>query len=99
MKINLLSLFLICFICLQSQVPVSNQMSIYPNPASSGINISFSETVRTDVVVTVSDILGNKIETFKFIAGTPIYIDLSSMSLKNGLYLIKAEAGDQSFVK
>jgi hypothetical protein len=97
MKKTLLILFLVSFIGLKSQV--INQMTLYPNPATTNVNISFTEPVKTDVIVVISDILGNKIETLKYSAGTAINIDLATLNLTKGLYLFKVEAGDQNFMK
>lgn len=80
----------------QNQSP---QVSIYPNPASSQVNISFSDAVKSDVTITISDILGNKIETLRFAPDAPITIDLTALSLKNGIYLIKIESGEVSSLK
>jgi hypothetical protein len=97
MKKILLILFLASFFGLKSQVV--NQMTLYPNPATTYVNISFTEPIKTDITVVISDILGNKIETLKYSAGTAINIDLATLSLTKGLYLIKVEAGDQNFIK
>lgn len=99
MKKAILILALSVFLGLKAQTPLPNQVSIYPNPAVSSVNITFSEPVRSDVTITISDILGNKIETLKFSPEAVIHIDLSGMNLRNGMYLIKVETGDQSYLK
>lgn len=83
---------------LNAQNPV-DKVSLYPNPASTSVNVLINETSQKDVVVTISDILGNKIETFKFKAGEAINIDLSTLNLRNGMYLFKIESGDDVWLK
>jgi len=99
MKTILLILIFTGFLALKGQSPVPQQVSIYPNPASSSINITFTEPLKSDISVTISDILGNKIETLKFSADALVHIDLDGLNLKNGIYLVKIETGDQSFLK
>lgn len=98
MRRLLLLTFLSGFLALgaQNQGP---QVSIYPNPASSQVNIAFSDPVKSDVVVTISDILGNKIETLRFTPDAAITIDLVALSLKNGIYLVKIESAEVSSLK
>lgn len=95
---------LICILALSvftglSAQAVPNPASVYPNPATSSVRISFATPVKSDVTVTISDILGNRIGTFKFAADEAISIDLANLELKNGMYLVKVETGDQSQLK
>lgn len=83
---------------LSAQTP-TDKVSLYPNPASTSVNVLINEPSQKDVVVTVSDILGNKIETFKFKSGEAIHIDLSTLNLRNGMYLFKIESGDDVWLK
>lgn len=83
---------------LNAQTP-TDKVSLYPNPASTSVNVLINEPSQKDVVVTVSDILGNKIETFKFKPGEAIHIDLSTLNLRNGMYLFKIESGDDVWLK
>jgi|GEM_PF-6466065 len=69
------------------------KVNLYPNPASTFVRISFSEVVQTDVTVVISDILGNKIETYTFKPSESVDIDLAALNLINGLYLIKIQTG------
>ena len=98
MKKNLLIFALFAFFGLNAQT-APNPVSVYPNPASSNIHISFATPVKSDVTVTISDILGNRITQLKFAADQLIDIDLSLLELKNGMYLVKVEAGDLSQLK
>lgn len=75
------------------------KVNLYPNPANNFIRVSFSETIQTDIVFTVSDILGNKIETYTFKPSESLYIDLTPLNLINGMYLIKIEAGGAVHLK
>ncbi len=77
----------------------SPKVNLYPNPATDFVRLTFNEIIYTDVTVTISDILGNKIETFTFKPSESIYIDLSGLELMNGMYLIKIETGSSMFLK
>lgn len=95
-------LFTILFISLTFSIFAENtpvKLSLYPNPASSFVEIAFSEIVQSEVTVTMSDILGNKIETFTFKPGEPIRIEFAQYNLKNGMYLLKVETGSEVFLK
>lgn len=83
---------------LNAQNP-TEKVSLYPNPASTTVNVQLNDYNTKDVVVTVSDILGNKIETFRFKAGESMSIDLAALELKNGIYLFKIENGDNVWLK
>ncbi len=96
-KILLFSLFVFLSLRMFSQVP--NHINLYPNPASTTIHISFSNPVKDAVKVSISDILGNKIQTIEFSENESIDIDLTPLQLHNGLYLVKIETGGQTYLK
>lgn len=74
-------------------------VSLYPNPASTVVSIAFSEPVHADINVVISDILGNKIETYTFKPGEAVLIDLSALKLPNGMYILKINSGKMSAMK
>lgn len=77
----------------------SPKVNLYPNPATDFVTLTFNEIIHSDVTVTISDILGNKIETFTYKPSESIKIDLSGLELMNGMYLIKIETGGSVFLK
>jgi hypothetical protein len=79
MKKILLIISFILFAGLKSYSQSPNQVTLYPNPASSSVNITFSSPSKSEVTVVISDILGNKIETLKYASDEVIYIDLASL--------------------
>lgn len=95
-------LMTILFLALSISVFAENpplKLSLYPNPASSFVEISLNDAVNTDVTVTISDILGNKIKTVVFKPGEEMKLEFADLDLKNGMYLIKVEVGDAIFLK
>lgn len=98
MKRTLLFLFFSLSISAFAQNTPS-KVSLFPNPAVSYVDLAFPETVQLEVVVTLSDILGNKIETFTFKPGEPLRIEFAPLNLKNGMYLFKIECGEAMFLK
>ena len=75
------------------------KVGLFPNPAVSYVDVTLNETAQSDVVVTLSDILGNKIETYKFKSGETLRIEFAPLNLKNGMYLFKIESGDDVYLK
>jgi hypothetical protein len=91
-----------------SQVPttiedttVADQISIYPNPASTSINIDFeSETTTTEVPVLVYNMAGKMVKSQQFAYGgikNTYQLDISNLS--NGIYIIRAGNAVQKIVK
>ena len=84
---------------MQVMAQSSSKVTMYPNPANGFVKINFSETPKSDITFTISDILGNKMETYTFKANETITCDFSNLNLINGLYLIKIEYGDHVVLK
>jgi len=97
MKAFILMIGLLASVHLMAQR--NSKVTMYPNPANGIVKINFSESPKTDISFTISDILGNKIETFTYKASDAITCDFSGLSLINGMYLIKIEYGDQVVLK
>lgn len=98
MKKLIFILFLGAGIALNAQVQ-TDKISLYPNPSSGSVNVVLTEVADSDVTVTISDILGNKIQTFIFKPGDLMQIQMGDLNLKNGIYLFKIETGSQSVTK
>lgn len=92
----LIILFAARFGAMAAETPA---VSLYPNPASTVVSIAFSEPVHADIHVVISDILGNKIETYTFKPGDSVLIDLSALKLPNGMYVLKISSGKTSVMK
>lgn len=71
-------------------------LNIYPNPFSNEATITFQTTEATDVVIEVTNMLGEIVKT-DFVANAygvqNIIIDGSS--LENGIYLVNVKGGDK----
>lgn len=99
MKRLLTILTLITALSAFSENPPALKLSLYPNPATTYVDISLNESITEDVVVTISDILGNKIATYTFKPGQTMRIEFNELDLKTGMYLIKAETNGESSLK
>lgn len=97
MKLRLLTALLI--FTAFSAVAETPAVSLYPNPAGAQVSISFSDMPATDVSVVISDILGNKIETFTFRSNESISIDLAALRIPNGMYIFKITTGTAVYTK
>jgi hypothetical protein len=68
---------------------------IYPNPFEQSVSISFSETVKEDIDVTVFDAIGKQVYSKKF---TPAqFIQLQLESISSGTYFLKATSNNKQF--
>jgi hypothetical protein len=66
-------------------------ISVYPNPASKYITISFNLKKSNSVIISLYDITGNKIDIIKesfYQAGNKNEITYDVSNLKNGVYLV-----------
>ena len=77
-----------------------NYLSIWPNPTSSKVFLSFGPPLKENLEIAVLDLAGREIKTFKIfnreLSNPTIEIDLSELS--NAIYLIKLEhMGVQTF--
>lgn len=76
------------------------EFQLYPNPAKSHLNISWSKLINSDLNVKVMDLTGKIIEEIKFVPGTYNY-ELSTQKLKTGMYnlLITNDKGEHKVMK
>lgn len=79
---------------------VFSEVSLYPNPASNEVILKVSEAILGNISISVSNSLGQKIETFNstiFSEGNSATIDVSSFAA--GLYFITIDSGASSITK
>lgn len=71
----------------------NNNISLYPNPANSNINLKFANAISGNTAIEVTDITGRVISTqvLNASAGKIMSIDISNMA--SGMYIIKVTAG------
>lgn len=72
-------------------------VSVSPNPASSDINVYFSNEIKEKTNVTIIDIIGKEIINKEFIEGTKTSISI--YELTSGIYFIKIQQGKNIAVK
>ena len=73
-----------------------NSISIYPNPASSTINLVLPKNMETGQI-TVFDILGKQVHSQEFESNNNISINI--MNLISGSYFLKVVSGENSQTK
>ena len=84
----------------ESQTAIVNGISLYPNPASDLLNISFNSAVQSTVYFEVVDILGKQVYTENFTAQVGNNLRSVFISkLKNGLYFVKIQNQEQQIVE
>lgn len=83
-----------------NEVSLLPEISMYPNPASENLNISFNSKESNDYEVVVYDMVGRQISSKKYpsLSGTQnISYPLSGLS--NGNYLVSISTGKASYSK
>jgi hypothetical protein len=75
---------------------------VYPNPLSGVGIVSYFIAQNSNVRLSLFDLQGHKLKTFVHSQQTGFVnqaIDISDLSLSNGLYLIHLSVNERSFVK
>lgn len=91
----------VTFITCQSARPVvhhstsSEVMSVSPNPARGTVQIHVSRVKDTEVIVTITDILGNKVFVSKEAADLNYSKTVDIHEMPAGIYMVKVEYNDQ----
>ena len=68
----------------------------YPNPANNFLQVKIPEDKENEVYITITDLLGNNELHLNTLAGSNNHIQLNVSSLKPGIYIIKAQRGNNS---
>jgi hypothetical protein len=73
-------------------------LRVYPNPASDKINIDLSQFYVNDQVnVSFINSTGSVVYNLTYTAGNNYRIDLNSLGLPNGIYMVKAESANEIY--
>lgn len=65
-----------------------NNFALYPNPAANRLTIAFDEPLSKDAEITIYDLQGNAIKSYKAAAGITEY-PIGNLALKAGIYMIR----------
>lgn len=78
-------------------------LAMYPNPFETESNITYNLNEKSDVTVTVMDVLGRVVteiaESNQTVGSHKITLDESKFSTKSGVYMIRIKIGDDSITK
>lgn len=77
-----------------TDAPVDQRMSIFPNPATDQFTVTFTTTVRSSFPLIIRDIYGREIDKLSITANEPL---LLPSCLPPGVYTISVISGGQSF--
>lgn len=69
--------------------------SVYPNPFTDAVNISFSEEVSGDLDIVIFDMLGRKVHDQRTRAAQELTVNLQSLS--SAQYIMVVSAGNKQF--
>lgn len=81
-------------------IGTANKISIYPNPASSILNVALRQAEGANVEMTLVDVLGNEVylaPTLRQAQGSAYTIDISSIA--NGVYFINLKTSEGLLTK
>jgi len=81
-----------------NKTPITNSISVYPNPISSDIQITLDiAATKADVSIEMYDIIGNKVEQFisKVFEHGIYKLKYTPKTVQNGHYIIVAKIGEQ----
>ena len=70
---------------------LSSSVKIYPNPVSNELNVTINRIRNSEVILTMTDILGNNKLVSKEMAGYGYNKKVDMQSLPAGIYLIRVE--------
>lgn len=80
-------------------IPLNVKFSVYPNPASNIIQLQFNATNNATVQIVITDLVGKTLMNKAFAANNGL-VKISTSTLNNGTYLVKAiVAGEQYLQK
>jgi hypothetical protein len=79
-------------------VPFNTKFSVYPNPASSHIQIQMNRNVNGNVAVQVTDALGQVLKQHTF-ALSGSNVRLSTSGLTSGTYLVKLIYNGEQYIQ
>ncbi|HLN19981.1 MAG TPA: T9SS type A sorting domain-containing protein, partial [Bacteroidales bacterium] len=79
---------------------ISTEFSVYPNPASNRITVSFGEAVKTNAELSILNVQGQVVKRYEAGSGTTEFT-IENPGLKAGIYMLKVSFGgfDTGFKK
>jgi hypothetical protein len=80
------------------QINATADLSVYPNPTSDEIHISFISASKEKGYLVLTDVLGREMNQWQVNAGSPATISLGN-NLPNGVYFLKLETANGITVK
>lgn len=76
-----------------------NTVSVYPNPTSGSLKVSFNTSNENEVNIALFDITGRKVNEFiqnKTMNGSQV-LDLNIREVKSGIYFLSVKIGDKNY--
>jgi endonuclease I len=80
---------------------ISNQFGsalVYPNPANNSFTILIGENKSTNANVSIMNMIGEQVASFSNLENYNGMIDCSNVNIANGLYIVKINSGEKTFV-
>jgi Secretion system C-terminal sorting domain/Pregnancy-associated plasma protein-A len=79
------------------EAALENSIDIYPNPGNGNFTIEVTHLQSDDLSITIYDLVGSSIQTFKNINNFPFQMNLTELA--NGIYYVKINSGDKTITK
>jgi hypothetical protein len=84
-------------------IPLTDNVMVYPNPASSNINIEFMLAGNTQMIISLSEIDGREIyrkDYSELMAGMQHFnINFNELNAEEGLYILKVQTTQATFTR
>lgn len=78
---------------------LSGELFIYPNPAGDYVNVVINNNKNSETSISVFDIIGNRLLDYNTVTGRCKTEKLDISNLKNGMYLVRIESGNETYFK
>lgn len=76
-----------------------SSINVYPNPSNDFINLNLNFAYSANAKISISDVLGNTINSFEISDVNSIQKEVNIQSLVPGIYLINITFGEEHFVE
>lgn len=80
-------------------VPLDEQINLFPNPTTGKATLKISEGVESDVTVTIYNTLGELVANVGKVKVGTTNVDLDLTALSGGVYLVKVQSNQNTVVK
>ena len=75
------------------------EMQLIPNPATHAVSVSWNQELNSDAMLSIYDLSGKVVQTHRIGNGSGSKLNINVSSLKEGMYIVSIQSGEQVFNK